>query len=272
MPKVNRIAERKNVLRELMKEGKPTIGTHVHSIWPGVAEVIGHSGTMDYVEFTGQYAPYDLFSLENFGRAVDLFDHMSSMIKLDQEPRIFQAERAVGSGIQNLLYADIRSVEDAKEAVAGMRAETPNSGGLAGVSMTRDMGYVFPNVELTDFVKATEDGIVAIMIEKKPAIENLDAILSVKGIDMVQFGPGDYSMSIGIAGDYSHPDIKKAEKLTIETCLKKGIRPRVEINEWEEAKPYMDMGVIDFCIGWDLTTIYGYCQEQGEGLSKLLGR
>ena len=167
MPKVNRIVERKNVLRDLIKAGKPTIGTHVHSIWPGVVEVIGHSGAMDYVEFTGQYAPYDLFSLENFGRAVDLFDHMSSMIKLDQEPRIFQAERAVGSGIQNLLYADIRSVDDAKEAVAGMRAETPNSGGLAGVSMTRDMGYVFPNVDLSDFVKATQEGIVAIMIEKK---------------------------------------------------------------------------------------------------------
>ena len=272
MPKVNRIAERKNVLRDLIKAGKPTIGTHVHSIWPGVVEVIGHSGTMDYVEFTGQYAPYDLFALENFGRAVDLFDHMSSMIKLDQEPRIFQAERAVGSGIQNLLYADIRSVDDAKEAVAGMRAETPNSGGLAGVSMTRDMGYVFPNVDLQDFIKATQEGVVAIMIEKQPAIENLDAILSVKGVDMVQFGPGDYSMSIGIAGNYDHPDIKKAEQLTIETCLQKGIRPRVEINQWEEAKPYMDMGVVDFCIGWDLTTIYGYCEEQGEGLSKLLGR
>ena len=272
MPKVNRIAERKNVLRELIKSEKPTIGTHVHSIWPGVVEVIGHSGAMDYVEFTGQYAPYDLFSLENFGRAVDLFDHMSSMIKLDQEPRLFQAERAVGSGIQNLLFADIRTVDDAKEAVAGMRAETPNSGGLAGVSMTRDMGYVFPNVDLPDFVKATQEGVVAIMIEKQPAIENLDEILSVEGVDMVQFGPGDYSMSIGIAGNYDHPDIKNAEKLIIETCLKKGIRPRVEINEWEEAKPYMDMGVIDFCIGWDLTTIYGYCQEQGEGLSKLLGR
>ena len=70
MPKVNRIAERKNVLRDLIKASKPTIGTHVHSIWPGVVEVIGHSGAMDYVEFTGQYAPYDLFSLENLVRTL----------------------------------------------------------------------------------------------------------------------------------------------------------------------------------------------------------
>ena len=202
MHKKSWLTKKKNVLRELIKEGKPTIGTHVHSVWPGVAEVIGHSGTIDYVEFVATYAPYNLFSLEDFGRAIDLFEHMSSMMKLDQEQKIFQAERAFGSGIQNLLFSHIRTVEDAKEAVAGMRAETPGSGGLAGASSTRDMGYVFPDVELQDFVKATQDGVVALMIEKKSAVDNLEEILSVPGIDMVQFGGGDYSMNIGAFGNY----------------------------------------------------------------------
>ncbi len=79
--------KKRNVMRDLLDEDKPTIGTHVHSMWPGIAEVIGHAGTMDYIEFSGEYAPYDLFSLENFGRAIDLFPHMTSMIKIDQEPR-----------------------------------------------------------------------------------------------------------------------------------------------------------------------------------------
>ena len=270
MHKNSWLTKKKNVLRELINEGKPTIGTHVHSVWPGVAEVIGHSGTIDYVEFVATYAPYNLFSLEDFGRAIDLFDHMSSMMKLDQDQKIFQAERAFGSGIQNLLFSHIRTVDDAKESVAGMRAETPGSGGLAGASSTRDMGYVFPDIELQDFVKATQDGVVALMIEKKSAVDNLEEILSVPGIDMVQFGGGDYSMNIGAFGNYPHPDVKKAETYTIETCIKKGIRPRIEITKWEDAKPYMDMGGIDFSIGNDLVTVYNYCQEQGEKLAKLL--
>ena len=195
---------------------------------------------------------------------------MSSMMKLDQDQKIFQAERAFGSGIENLLFSHIRTVDDAKEAVAGMRAETPGSGGLAGASSTRDMGYVFPDIELQDFVKATQDGVVALMIEKKSAVDNLEEILSVPGIDMVQFGGGDYSMNIGVFGNYPHPDVKKEETYTIETCIKKGIRPRIEITKWEDAKPYMDMGVIDFSIGNDLVTVYNYCQEQGEKLAKLL--
>jgi len=44
------------------------------------------------------------------------------------------------------------------------------------------------------------------------------------GIDMVQFGPADYSMSIGVPGQWKDPRIKEAERYTIETALKKGCR------------------------------------------------
>ena len=50
------------------------MGTHIHSAWPAVVELAGHSGLFDYVEFVGEYAPYDLFALENLARAVDTFD------------------------------------------------------------------------------------------------------------------------------------------------------------------------------------------------------
>ncbi len=64
---------RPNRLRELLRAGQPTFGTHLHTVWPAVAELVGHSGAFDYIEFVGEYAPYDLFALENFARAVDTF-------------------------------------------------------------------------------------------------------------------------------------------------------------------------------------------------------
>ncbi len=264
--------KRRNVLRELIQADKPTISTHVHSIWPGVAEVIGHSGAIDYVEFTGQYAPFDLLSLENFGRAIDLFDHMSSMMKLNQDPRTFLAQRAMGSGIDNLLFADIRNVDDAREAVMAVRPDTPEAGGKAGVTSTRDVGYVFPGITIDDYIQSHEESVVALMIEKKGAVENLEEILSIGGVDMVQFGPSDYSINIGIPGQYDHPDVLGAEQRTIETALKMGVRPRAEISSWEEAQPYLDKGVKDFSIGTDLKVIFDYCQGQGEALAKAIGR
>jgi len=68
--------------------------------------------------------------------------------------------------------------------------------------------------------------VVALMIEKRSAVENLETILSIGGIDMVQFGPADYSMSIGIPGQWSDPQVREAERYTIETALRMGIAPR----------------------------------------------
>ena len=70
--------------------------------------------------------------------------------------------------------------------------------------MRRDVGYVV-DVGSPAFVQALDDAVVAMMIEKASAVENLEAMLSVKGVDMVQFGPADYSMSIGIAGAVESP-------------------------------------------------------------------
>ncbi len=270
MPEM-KFKKRKNVLREFLKTGKPTLGTHVHVIWPGLVEVIGQSGAIDYIEFSGEYAPFDLFSLENFGRAVDLFDHMTSMMKIDQQPKGYLASRAIGSGIQNLLFADIRTAEDAREAVTSARAETPRAGGRVGAAMRRDVGYVLgPGSK--EYVEQLDEGVVALMIEKETAVENLQEILSVKGIDMVQFGPADYSMSIGLPGQWDHPRVKEAERYTIETAIKVGIEPRVEMRDFRDAQPYLEMGIKHFCIGWDVDILFRWCKEQGNAFSKAFGK
>src|SRR5499433_4512816 len=130
---------RPNRLRELLRADQPTFGTHIHSVWPAVAELAGHAGVFDYVEFVGEYAPYDLFGLENLARAVETFPHMSAMMKIEQQPRTYLAVRAIGSRIQNLLFADPRTPADVAECVAAVRAEAPGHGGIHGVGMRRDV-------------------------------------------------------------------------------------------------------------------------------------
>jgi 4-hydroxy-2-oxoheptanedioate aldolase len=262
---------RRNRLRELLKAGQPTLGTHLLCSWPTIVELVGQSGMFDYVEFLAEYAPYDLYALENLGRAVALFDHMSSMMKIEQEPRVYLTIRAIGSGIQNVLFADPRTVEDVKACVRAVRAESPKTGGIHGVGMRRDVGVV-TEPGSPAFVQALEDAVVALMIEKAPAVENLEALLSVPGVDMVQFGPADYAMSIGLAGQWDHPKVKEAERFVIETALKRGIAPRAEIGRPEDARKYFDMGVQHFCIGWDLSILFNWFKDNGKAMRQLLGR
>jgi 4-hydroxy-2-oxoheptanedioate aldolase len=261
---------RRNSLRELLKADKPTLGTHLMCSWPTLVELVGQSGMFDYVEFLAEYAPYDLYALENLGRAVALFDHMSAMMKIEQEPRTYLTIRALGSGIQNVLFADPRTVADVQACVRAVRAETPR-GGIHGVGMRRDVGVV-TEPGSPAFVQALDDAVVALMIEKAPAVENLEALLSVPGVDMVQFGPADYAMSIGLPGQWDHPKVKEAERYVIETALKRGIAPRAEIGRPEEAKKYLDMGVKHFCSGWDVSILFQWFQVNGKAMRLLLGR
>ena len=261
---------RKNRLRQLLDADQPSLGTHLHSSWPSIIELVGHSGMFDYIEFVAEYAPYDLYGLENMARAVDLFDHMSAMMKIEQEPRTFLTVRAIGSGIQNVLFADPRTAADVEACVRAVRAETPASGGLHGVGMRRDVGHVM-ECGTPSFVQALDEAVVGIMIEKQSAVEDLEALLSVKGVDMVQFGPADYSMSIGLTGQWSHPKVKEAEKYVIETALRLGIAPRAEIAHPDQAKAYLDMGVKHFCIGWDVSILFEWFKHNGKAMRDILG-
>jgi 4-hydroxy-2-oxoheptanedioate aldolase len=260
---------RKNKLRELLLAGKPSLGTHLHISWPSITELVGHARAFDYVEFVGEYAPYDLYALENLGRAIDVFPHMSGMMKIEQEPRRYLTIRAIGSGIQNLLFADVRSVADAEECVRCVRAESPETGGWHGVGMRRDVGFVV-DVGGPAFVQALEDSVVALMIEKSGAVENLEAILAVKGVDMVQFGGADYAMSIGLAGQFGHPRVREAERYVIETALRMGVPPRAEIFRPSDAQRYLDMGVKHFCIGTDMSILWAWFTENGQAMRELL--
>ena len=258
---------RKNTFRELLNAGKPTVGTHIHTTWPSIVEAIGHTGLYDYVEFVGEYGPFDLHDLDNLCRAAELHN-ISTMIKVDQEPRGFIAQRAIGSGFQSVLYADCQNVEDVKECVRTTRADTPEDGGSYGVATRRFsyMGYGGG----PEYVQALRDVVNVIMIEKKGTVDNLEEVLSVEGVDMVQWGGSDYSMSIGMVGQRGAPEIREAHDKVFKTAIKMGVPPRAEIGSADDTKRYLDIGVRHFCIGTDISILYSWWREQGDGVRKAL--
>ncbi|UCF93303.1 MAG: hypothetical protein JSW39_03845 [Desulfobacterales bacterium] len=258
---------RPNKLRALLKSGKPSIATRVHSTWPSIIEAIGHTGTYDYVEFLAEYAPFDLYALDNFGRTAELHD-MAAIIKIDQEPRSFLAQRGIGAGFQGVLFADCRAVEDVRQCVRIVRPETPEDGGTYGVGPRRFayMGYG----GTPEYVQALRDIVVMFMIEKRSAVEQLEEILAVEGVDMIQWGPADYAMSIGRAGERRAPEVKAAERRVFETALKMGVAARAEIDSVDQAKYYLDLGVRHFCIGTELSILFQWWKQNGDNLRKVI--
>ena len=168
--------------------------------------------------------------------------------------------RAIGAGFQSVLFADPRSVAEVERCVRSIRTERPQSGGLHGVNMHRAALFEAGSEE---WANAMDNVVVALMIEKREAIENLEAMLSVPGVDMVQFGPADYSNSIGLTGQFTHPQVQEAERYLIETAQKMGVAVRVELNQPRDFESYRDMGIKHFNVGIDVKTLFTWFCESG---------
>ncbi len=256
-----------NTLREKLDAGQPTIGTHFLFNDPDIAELIGDSGQFDYAEYVAEYSSFDMQSLYHLARAAQC-GNLPLMIKLDQAGEVFWAQAALGAGFKAVLYTDIRTPEDVVRVHQAVRPDTPTQQGQMGVKLRRPAlaGYA-AGAYGTDL-----DSIVTvIMIEKKIATDNIDAVLEQAAelkIDMTQWGPSDWGFSHGRA---LQPDeIRAGEELVIKKSLEYGVAPRIEIGAVEQAQRYIDLGVRHFCIGWDRFLLNSGYTALGEGLCTLL--
>jgi len=258
---------RPNKFRELLRAGKPTLGTRVMSPWPTVIEVLGQAGQYDYVEFLAEYSPTDLHDLDNLCRAAEVAE-LTPIIKVDQAGSTYIAQRAIGSGFQGVLFTDCRTAEDARRYVQAVRPDTPQDGGRYGAAPRR----FTPRSQSgqAEYVQALRDVVVILMIEKREAVDHLEEILAVPGIDMIQWGPADYSLSVGTPGAWATPETKAAERQVIQTALRMGIPPRAEIRAPEEAKYYLDLGVRHFNLYVDLWILLQWWSTNGKSLREML--
>ena len=254
----------KNKLRELLNQDKATLGTHLSTTWPTLWELVGSTGQFDYIEFGSQYGAWDLHDLDNMCRAAELTG-LSTMIKIDRNPKDWIAQRAIAAGFQSILFADINTVEEAKECVRGVKLPPEGVNSLIG---TR-------GIRIDDYVQHIDDVVIALMIEKKTLMDDLERVLAIEGIDMIQFGPGDYGISLRTPGkpyrreDYQQKVAADRDRAN-QMALDAGIRPRAEAGTAEQCQYYLDRGVRDFCVGWDTFSMRAWYTQLGKQLREML--
>ena len=117
--------------------------------------------------------------------------------------------------------------------------------------------------------KDRRDIVIAVMIEKAEAVENIEEICSVPGVDMIQFGPNDYCLSRGWNRKDHMEEAKAAERLCIECALRHGIRPRCEIGSPEEAEYYISLGVRDFSLSDQMNILKNFWNTQGKKMREI---
>ncbi len=257
-----------NLIREKVEQHLPMTSTRIWSTNPFVVETIGSSGQFDYFEFAAEYAPFSQIDLENMCRASELYG-MGSMIKIDLQNRGYVAQKAIAAGFQAVLFADHSTPEQVEESIRLTMPTTPECGGYFGYPMRRFIGT---QSHLTPMVhaKRVKEIVRCFMIEKVTALDHIDEICSIPGVDMVQFGSGDWSMNQGFDRNDRPEVCKEAEQKMIEAALKHGVRPRCEVKNVEDAKYYRSLGVQDIALDDDMYALRRFWFEEGAKFRKIV--
>lgn len=259
-----------NKLREILRGGGSSICTRISSRWGLITELAAYGGCYDYIEYLAEYAPLQVEDLENLARACELHG-MGSILKVDFQNRAWVAQKALAVGIQGILFTDCKTPKDVEECIYVTMPDTPEYGGRFGYPSYRWIGY-HPNKPQLDYAKMVADSVRIFMIEKKEAVDSIEEICRIPGVDMIQFGPSDYSMSCGHnAAEPGWIELRKeAERHCIRVALEHGVQPRCEIEKPEDARYYLDLGVKHFCLGDQVKILRNWWTENGQKLRAMV--
>lgn len=192
-----------NPVKKALKEGKPVIGATITTASPDVAATLASSG-FDFLWIEMEHSPLTLETVRSMILATRGMKAMPFTRVPVNEP--FMAKRVLDAGSLGVVFPFSSTRELAEQAVKSCKYPPLGIRGF-GPSLAAPR-WDFVGQPYPEF--ANENVMVIPIIEQKQAVENIDAIASVPGIDVLFIGASDLSYSLGVGGQRDHPLVQEA--------------------------------------------------------------
>ena len=164
-----------------------------------------------------------------------------------------------------LIIPQIKSLADAKEIEEFTKFPPIGKRGLDGGN--NDGKYT--KLDMIEYLKqSNEERLVIYQVETPEVLNDIEAIAEMEGVDALFFGPGDYSLSLGVPGQMDHPDVVSARKLVAELARKNN-KIAATPGGPGVAKTYIDMGYNLLNIGADVVALADYAENLVNELEKI---
>lgn len=235
---------RRNEFKAALGSGKPLFGLINSVPAPLLVEMLGHAG-YDFVVLDLEHVGINPETLENLVRAAECAGVTPLVRVPGTKPELIM--RVLDCGAQGVVVPHMADAEGASVAAAASRYHPRGSRGITGGRTTG-----FGTLSLQDyFALANEEILVAVMIEDRRGVANIDAIASVPGIDLVVEGAIDLSQSYGVPGQAQHPEVQRAISHVAERCMAAG-KPFCAVPRAEgQLEAWLRRGVRAFLAGDD---------------------
>ena len=178
------------------------------------------------------------------------------------------ATRVLDCGAMGIVFPHVDDADTARKLVS--YCLYPPKGHR---SMTGSLPQLnFEKLPIPEVAKViNESMLVVIMLESPTAIDNVEEIASIPGVDVILIGTNDLCMEMGIPGDYSNPKIKEAYKKVIAACDKYNKTPGMGgVYNEELMSEYITMGMRFILSGSDLSFMMTAAQQRSKNLRSFL--
>ncbi|MBQ6471788.1 MAG: hypothetical protein IJJ33_07385 [Victivallales bacterium] len=242
-------------LKEKLKTAKAVKGIFLQSGCPAIAEMAGGCG-YDFAVIDGEHGQGG--ESASFDQIARLEKYETAALVRIPAYRHEYVKRMLDYGADGILAPMVESPEQARDYARSMRYPPHGTRGMTGIFRAADYNNDFRNY----YAGADSALLCAAQIESARGVENVEAIASVEGIDLLFIGHSDLSIDYGCYKQFSDPRIIEAERRIIAAARDNGkfvgmvLRPNMDMDE------YVASGVNFICLGTDLAMIQKAFQHQ----------
>jgi 2-keto-3-deoxy-L-rhamnonate aldolase RhmA len=245
---------------------RPVLGTFVKIPSLEIAEIIGAAG-FDFVVIDTEHA---LLSVRDVYSLVVVYSRMgvAPLVRITDHG-YGDGQRYLDAGAAGVL---VPHVSNAAQAEATMRQFLFPPDGTRGMGFAARAG-VWGGLDggTAEYVRAGQQDVARVaMIEEREAVEDIDAILTVSGVDAVFVGPGDLSLSLGVPG--GSPAVHDAVTTAIEAAVRAGVPVGTVVQGDDQLRLRAEQGCRFLLVGNDTGMISGAARRTVSQAREALGR
>jgi 2-dehydro-3-deoxyglucarate aldolase/4-hydroxy-2-oxoheptanedioate aldolase len=243
-----------NRMKDVLAEGGVPVGHMVSEFATrGIAKILEPTG-IDFVvidmEHTG-HSSERIADLMAWFKAVTV----APFVRVPQPLYHFMA-RTLDAGGLGVMVPDVKTAGEARTVVEAVKYPPAGNRGV-GLG-TAHTDYLVPADPASYLSEANEATAVICQIESVQGLENLDAIAATSGVDVLWVGHYDLSVSMGMAGEFQHPDFLAALEKIVAAARKHGKAAAGQPGSQQLAEQWLGMGFNVLSWGADMA-LYRRC-------------
>jgi 4-hydroxy-2-oxoheptanedioate aldolase len=246
----------RNDFKHAIAAGKLQVGLWCSLCSNVTTEIVAHSG-FDWLLLDTEHSPNEVPDILAQLQAAQA--GTASCIVRPAWNDIVLIKRYLDIGAQTLLIPFVQNAEEARRAVEATRYPPKGIRGITGSGRASRYGRV------KDYLKNAESEIcVLVQVETRSALEQIEDIAAIEGVDGVFIGPNDLSASYGHIGNWGHQDVQAALADAVKRLKQVGKPAGILTPNEEEAKRFIDWGYTFVAVGSDL----GLLAKNADGLAR----